>query len=410
MKGRPFNGRHAVKDGGTTLTRGKAFLGLALALALLGTPLFAVPISAQDEGWAPPPTVYIEKTGHTLDRLFLEAWRTDPGLLGNPITEELEQVTGLGGDPKAVHTVQYFERMAIAYVPENEPGNQVETLPLGRDAAQRVDRRNRPAVETRGTCQGLEEDVCVAFDETDHTLRLGFKEYWETVGGEDVLGLPRSKEFVARDGRTVQFFDKAALQWQPGEDVTLRSLGKEAAKRLKLDTKPIPRPADVPTFDEALFVPPLPEPDPPVVDEDPGIVVGGDGFGPGRFQDGDKEIVISISAQAMWAYEGDQVVNSSLVSTGVGEVPETVTPLGFHQILSKYDVQTMEGTISDEYYRVPDVPDVMYFDNLGNALHGAYWHNNFGTPMSHGCVNLPLDIAAWMYDWAPIGTAVTVIE
>ncbi|MDP9368626.1 MAG: L,D-transpeptidase [Chloroflexota bacterium] len=409
MAGRLIDGRQAREHRGGIMARGIRLLGMALILVLLTTPLVGSIASAQED-WAPPPTVYIEKTGHTLDRLFLEAWRADPGLLGNPITEELEQVTGLGEDPGKVHTVQYFERMAIAYLPENEPGDQVETLPLGRDAAQRADRRYRPAIEARGTCDGLEEDVCVTFDETDHTLRLGFKEYWELAGGEDMLGLPLSEEFTARDGRTVQFFEKAALQWQPGEDVMPRSLGKDAAKRLKLDTKRIPQPADVPEYDEALFVPPPPEPDPPAEDEETVVVVGGDGFGPGRFQGGDKEIVISISAQAMWAYEGDQLVNSSLVSTGVGEVPETVTPLGFHQILSKYDVQTMEGTISNEYYRVPDVPDVMYFDNLGNALHGAYWHNNFGVPMSHGCVNLPLHVAAWMYDWAPIGTAVTVIE
>ncbi len=90
-------------------------------------------------------------------------------------------------------------------------------------------------------------------------------------------------------------------------------------------------------------------------------------------------------------------------------MPETVTPVGYFSVLTKYDVQTMEGTISDEYYLVPDVPYVMYFDNLGNALHGTYWHNNFGTPMSHGCVNLPMDVAAFLYDWAPIGTAVTVL-
>jgi lipoprotein-anchoring transpeptidase ErfK/SrfK len=103
------------------------------------------------------------------------------------------------------------------------------------------------------------------------------------------------------------------------------------------------------------------------------------------------------------------LVVTSLVSTGTAEVPETVTPLGYHSILSKYDVQTMEGTISNEYYKVEDVPNVMYIDNLGNAIHGAYWHNNFGTPMSHGCINLPLDIASWMYGWAEVGTPVTVV-
>jgi lipoprotein-anchoring transpeptidase ErfK/SrfK len=97
------------------------------------------------------------------------------------------------------------------------------------------------------------------------------------------------------------------------------------------------------------------------------------------------------------------------VSTGTAETEAVTTPVGYWSVLTKYDSQTMEGTISGEYYRVPDVPYVMYFDNLGNALHGTYWHNNFGHPMSHGCVNLPMDVAAFLYSWTDIGTAVTVI-
>jgi lipoprotein-anchoring transpeptidase ErfK/SrfK len=50
----------------------------------------------------------------------------------------------------------------------------------------------------------------------------------------------------------------------------------------------------------------------------------------------------------------------------------------------------------------------MYFDSDAEALHGAYWHNNFGNPMSHGCVNLPLDFAHFLYGWAPLGTMVWV--
>ncbi|MCD6030113.1 MAG: ErfK/YbiS/YcfS/YnhG family protein, partial [Thermomicrobiales bacterium] len=49
------------------------------------------------------------------------------------------------------------------------------------------------------------------------------------------------------------------------------------------------------------------------------------------------------------------------------------------------------------------------FTDEGHALHGTYWHSNFGMPMSHGCVNLPMDVAEWMYRWAPEGTPVTVI-
>jgi lipoprotein-anchoring transpeptidase ErfK/SrfK len=120
-----------------------------------------------------------------------------------------------------------------------------------------------------------------------------------------------------------------------------------------------------------------------------------------------KAIVVSISQQMLWAYKGDQVVLNSYVSTGRSGFD---TPLGSFAVLSKLPSQTMEGVIGGEYYNVPDVPWVLYFTNGGHALHGTYWHNNFGTPMSHGCINLPMDVAAWLYDWAPLGTPVLVVQ
>jgi lipoprotein-anchoring transpeptidase ErfK/SrfK len=68
----------------------------------------------------------------------------------------------------------------------------------------------------------------------------------------------------------------------------------------------------------------------------------------------------------------------------------------------------MEGTIGGEYYNVPDVPNTQYFTNVGHAIHGAYWHNNFGAVMSHGCVNLPLGFDAWLFGWTSIGTRVEI--
>jgi lipoprotein-anchoring transpeptidase ErfK/SrfK len=121
---------------------------------------------------------------------------------------------------------------------------------------------------------------------------------------------------------------------------------------------------------------------------------------------GRKAIVVSIGQQMLWAYRGDRVVLSSYVSTGRAGFD---TPLGSYAVLTKLPSQTMEGVIGGEYYNVPDVPSVMYFTNWGHALHGTYWHANFGTPMSHGCVNLPLDVAAWLYEWTPVGTPVHVV-
>jgi hypothetical protein len=120
-----------------------------------------------------------------------------------------------------------------------------------------------------------------------------------------------------------------------------------------------------------------------------------------------RAVVVSLSQQALWAYDNGQVVRSTYVSTGMAATP---TPDGLFWVINKVPIETMEGTIAGEDYLVPDVPDVMYFNDQGDALHGAYWHSNFGVPMSHGCVNLPLDVAAWMYEWAPMGMAVQIID
>ncbi len=349
--------------------------------------------------WSPPTRVWVEASGHTVDGYFLDNWRAHRSLFGLPITEEFEQKIALPGQKPVKRIVQYFETLAIVYVPsETRQDWQVQALPLGREAlaadAAKLRRMNLPG---KGACNDLGADQCLSFTETHHPVRYGFKAFWEAHDGARLIGLPLTEEFVDRDGWTTQYFEHAVLRWKKDKPVTASAIGRESAKRLKLRTAPVPQPIGVPTYDEALFSPPL------------GVGGYGLGPGPGPQQGGYKEIVVSISAQAMWAYENGQLVAASLVSTGVGNVPETVTPTGFFQIWLKYDSQTMEGTISDEYYRVEDVPWVMYFDGAGNALHGTYWHNNFGTPMSHGCVNLPLDVAEFLYGWAPEGTLVSII-
>ena len=342
--------------------------------------------------------------GHTVDGLFLDAWRGHGPLLGLPITEEQPAEVRLDGLPTAERTVQYFENVALVYVPEDERGGawQVQTLPLGEAALERDrEQLRRVDFDAEGSCAGLADADCRVFPETEHSLRLGFKTFWETHDGERLLGAPLTEEVSGPEGWTVQYFERAVLQWKESTGVKPRSIGIEAARRAKIATEEIAQPLGIPVYDEALFVPPVVE----VVES-----AGGGVGGPGPIQGGCKEIVVSVSQQYLWAYEEGQIVTETYVSTGTGNVPETVTPVGNFSVLTKYETETMEGTISEEYYRVEDVPYVMYFDNSGNALHGTYWHSNFGTPMSHGCINLPLDVAAFLYAWAPEGTAVTVID
>jgi lipoprotein-anchoring transpeptidase ErfK/SrfK len=116
--------------------------------------------------------------------------------------------------------------------------------------------------------------------------------------------------------------------------------------------------------------------------------------------DAGKQIVIDLSEQRLTAYEGDELLLSALVSTGISWYP---TPPGEYEIISKVRRQVMSGP----GYRVPNVEWVSYFFK-SYAIHGTYWHDNFGQPMSHGCINMTNDDAQWLYGWAPLGTPVIV--
>jgi len=113
-----------------------------------------------------------------------------------------------------------------------------------------------------------------------------------------------------------------------------------------------------------------------------------------------KWIEVILSEQRLIAWEDGRMVLTTPVSTGTASTP---TIRGTFRIYRKLPAQRMRG----RDYDLPNVPYVMYF-KAGYAMHGTYWHNNFGQPMSHGCVNLPTGKAAWLYDWAPQGTLVVV--
>jgi hypothetical protein len=130
-----------------------------------------------------------------------------------------------------------------------------------------------------------------------------------------------------------------------------------------------------------------------------------------------KHIEVSISQQTMRAYENDKVVMQSRVSTGVPDrnndpnLISTDTPSGEFHVYSKMPSKHMgNGEITDslEAYELPGVPWTTFFAPNGVALHGTYWHTNFGMTMSHGCVNLPTEIAKWVFRWTtPVSAANT---
>ncbi|HLO83913.1 MAG TPA: L,D-transpeptidase [Nostocaceae cyanobacterium] len=111
-------------------------------------------------------------------------------------------------------------------------------------------------------------------------------------------------------------------------------------------------------------------------------------------------IQVDLSAQNLTAWEGNKPVYAVKISSGKKSTP---TLTGSFKIQSKLKTTRMRG----RGYDVPNVPHAMFYD--GNyGIHGAYWHKSFGTPVSHGCVNLAPDHAKWLFNWASVGTPVIV--
>lgn len=112
--------------------------------------------------------------------------------------------------------------------------------------------------------------------------------------------------------------------------------------------------------------------------------------------DTDIWVSINLYEQVVVAYEGSTPIFATLTSTGL---PRWPTYEGTFNIYYRNSREFMSwGVVGDDFYSLEEVPWTMFFDE-GRALHGAYWHDGFGYRRSHGCVNLSITDARWMYDW-----------
>lgn len=122
-----------------------------------------------------------------------------------------------------------------------------------------------------------------------------------------------------------------------------------------------------------------------------------------------KQIIVNRSEQKLYAYDGKTLFMEISISTGLELTP---TPEGTFTIFKKTPSRYMQGPLPNipgyQYYDLPGVPWNLYFTHDGAVIHGAYWHNSFGSPYSHGCVNLSPENANRLYTWAELGTTVIV--
>jgi len=125
-----------------------------------------------------------------------------------------------------------------------------------------------------------------------------------------------------------------------------------------------------------------------------------------------RRIEVDLTNQRLYAYENDRLVFNFLISSGTWDR----TPQGTFLIWAKVRSQKMSGGSKElgTYYYLPNVPYILFFYNdkipkkNGYSIHGTYWHNNFGIPMSHGCINMKTTEVAQIYSWANIGTQIKI--
>lgn len=128
--------------------------------------------------------------------------------------------------------------------------------------------------------------------------------------------------------------------------------------------------------------------------------------------DSNKRIEVDLTTQTLTAFENNQNIGSFLISSGKWGR----TPVGTYYIWAKVKSQKMSGGVKElgTYYYLPNVPYIMFFYNdkvakkIGYSIHGTYWHNNFGYPMSHGCVNMKTSEAQIIYNWADEKTPIII--
>jgi hypothetical protein len=325
------------------------------------------------------PTLYFSETGHHLSNRsgFLDFWRANGQQVnfGYPISDEIVE----GG-----RVVQYFEQARFEYHPEalGTP-HQVELGLLGREA-----------LAIQGMPGGIADPQSGGdyFPQTRHSLSGEFRAFWKKRGGLEAFGFPLS-EPTDEGGRIVQYFERVKLEYHP-EDMDSFFRSAEAANGFNLNTlfevrvsplgRQIAAARGVSTAPAAQLA---------------GTAI----WSPALWQ---RHVDVDLTAQWLSAYEDDLLVYRAPVATGRDGFN---TPTGDFAIYYRLPMQDMTGSIGGETWFVPHIPWVQYIVG-GVAFHGTYWHDahGTGTRMSHGCVNLKIDDAQWLYNWADIGTTVHI--
>lgn len=359
---------------------------------------------------------YVPETGHSVTGYMQDYWRANGGasVYGNPISQPFGASNQLYSQAFERGVFQYSEvwlysdDAAVRLAPI-----VIEDYALDRSERRSDGRRNGadrrtahfPASINSVRAEQVYNEGGSISPFTGYSISGPYAAWYEAHEGWFYLGAPMSEPMRMR-GVEGQVYQNGILLNQDGV-LNLAPLPREHPERYGIDTTPIEQ-GMMPVYSEGMFYTTY---NPFSVD--PTTLTG------------PKRIEVDRDTQTMRAYQGDVLVLESPVSTGL---KPNYTEIGLFHVRIKYESQSMEGFTDSsgevvsvgtdatqeagedgERYSVDDVPHVMYINYEAEALHGAYWHDNFGEPMSHGCINQPLDVAKFMYEFSPLGTPVTVV-
>ncbi len=313
---------------------------------------------------------YFPETGHHVSGEYLTQWGRMGGLstLGPPISE-----------PTLLPSAEYqaFRNGVLYRLADTVLGaalGNVNALPVGLMlAAQYPGARDADRGDASSSFW---------FSKTSFGTHPLLWQVFLDGGGAFVFGYPISN-LVWQYGSRVQWFQKARLNVNEDGKVSISPLGKLAAGELGIETRRVPRRPDASLF--YGIANPMPT---------------------GRVED--RRIEIDLARQRLAAFQGETRVYDLPVSTGRRATP---TPTGTFPIIRRVENERMiggePGTAS--YYDLSNIYFTQYFTSIGHALHYAYWHDNFGNEMSHGCVNMTLWDSKWIWNFAASGVPITTL-
>ncbi|MBM4437273.1 MAG: L,D-transpeptidase [Actinobacteria bacterium] len=363
--------RHPSRLDRRALLQLASLAGVAGATLAVASPLRAETETAAAKPAAPavrqPPTAtYTSVSGHHMQGPILSWWLQygREQLLGWPITEQ----TKVGDEIR-----QYFQRGALALRPKSKDPLGVEPVDLGAEwlARQPKELTAPTKVDTRAVWW---------FWQTPYAVHPTFWPAFRDGGGAFAFGYPASWG-ITLEGKLAQVFKRAVLV--AAEDgIEALPLGFDEATRLKLATTPVNRSAQISEYRSPEFAP---------------------DYGPMEF----RWAEVDLTKQVTTFYVGEQVVYKAMISSGRHPY---YTPVGEWKIWKQTASELMIGGEpgTDDYYRLDHVYYAQYFTQLYAAFHYAYWHDDFGKPTSHGCVNMRLDDSRWAWYFLGIGSHVSV--